>query len=1019
MDDERDRETPSSIAHQKRAILTERALLALIVFSLAATFNLMLAIHRHTAPIARPPDPSVAIAAEPSAPAWSQAVNQSSTAIDSGPQTATASRPSEPAVVSPPPEDPTKKALAGLATATAQETEAGEQADRRAAALEVATQAATAESRRWQRRELLVRQQIAGLAARADDLENAASVLDAERDVLAHERDALKAALSKAGRRSGFAVLPYKGPNGTWRRPIVLECKSGAVKLQPKGPTFSSLELSPLINPRSSPLVRAIAQEMLHIQASDTPDGAAAVPYLVFLVRPHGIRPYYEARTCLEPLGIAFGYELIEQDLEVEIPDFDNLASWDGSVPLDMPLEPAPRSKASVAMNSPSDRGALATGSWPERSGRGAHQPGTELGDGDGAKPEDFVWPSRPRQSGRGNGSNSGPEGSAPNGLASGSDGTELSGPGGAGQPGIAGGGGSFRSFSNQSAPSGGTGGNGALRSPESARYPGIGTGTGLTSAGGRGSGLPAGGGTGSDLTPGGGTGSGLLAGGGTGSGLLTGGTGSGLTPGGGTASNPVANGGAGADLSPSAGSGPNMTPGSGSGSRVTGGGGSGNGMSPGDSSSSNLPPLGDVGLNLTPRNNAGSTPTPAPGAVSGTRSGATGGGEPAATGQLPGSPGTDSVSTTNGGGGSPLPDLEPASDGGATRPLPTGTISPANRPTSTGSAAGPAGGGPGQAGFGTSAPGGPGSATSGPIGGGPGQGSGSPPAGQDAMPATAIAGTGSPGGVGAASDKTGGAAAIGGFAGTNPGSGSAAGDSTSQPSGGQQRGSAEAAQGSSGSNGSPNDTPSAGASGQPSIGMYLPGGLTSPPSSPSSSGFGAPSSSTSTSQNSSNDSMGGMPLDTLSTTGSSSSSASSSFGQPASAAKDSSSSDDLIFAPAPRQASRPGSIEVPFEIVVVCRQNDILLHPGGYRLSAQAMRQQAANKDCLLAREIVAMVRKRAIVDPMIRPKPKIKFLVETNGSSTFWTARRQLLFSLPDWPMSLQVPGTQDLHVFTKETW
>jgi hypothetical protein len=94
-------------------------------------------------------------------------------------------------------------------------------------------------------------------------------------------------------------------------------------------------------------------------------------------------------------------------------------------------------------------------------------------------------------------------------------------------------------------------------------------------------------------------------------------------------------------------------------------------------------------------------------------------------------------------------------------------------------------------------------------------------------------------------------------------------------------------------------------------------------------------------------------------------------------------------------------------------------LHPGGYRLSSQVMRQQGVNKNSMLAREIVAMVRKRAIVDPLIRPKPKIKFLLETNGSDTFWSARRQLLFSLPDWPMSLQVSGTQDLHVFSKETW
>ena len=224
------------------------------------------------------------------------------------------------------------------------------------------------------------------------------------RDVLAKERDALKAALAKAGRRSGFAVLPYKGPNGTWRRPIVLECSAGSVKLQPKGTAFTAMDLSPLINPRSSPLVQAVAHEMLHIQASDTPDGAAAVPYLVFLVRPSGIRPYYEARTCLEPLGIAFGYELIEQDLVVDIPDFDNLATGTARCHWTCPWSPA-TVQASVAMNSPPASGnGTATRSrgdqpastgWPESSSRAGQQSAGEPGNGDGTAPEDFVWPSR------------------------------------------------------------------------------------------------------------------------------------------------------------------------------------------------------------------------------------------------------------------------------------------------------------------------------------------------------------------------------------------------------------------------------------------------------------------------------------------------------------------------------------------------------------------------------------------------------------------------------------------------
>ena len=132
----------------------------------------------------------------------------------------------------------------------ASEIAAAREADQRSSKLEVARKSAVAESERWKRRELLVKQQISLLSKRAKDLEQDALELDAERDVLARERDILKAALSKAGQRSGNSVLPYKGPNGTWRRPIVVECVGNVAKLQPSGPTFTMMELSPLIHPR-------------------------------------------------------------------------------------------------------------------------------------------------------------------------------------------------------------------------------------------------------------------------------------------------------------------------------------------------------------------------------------------------------------------------------------------------------------------------------------------------------------------------------------------------------------------------------------------------------------------------------------------------------------------------------------------------------------------------------------------------------------------------------------------------
>ena len=210
--------------------------------------------------------------------------------------------------------------------------------------------------------------------------------------------------LTKVGQHSGNSILPYKGPNGTWRRPIVIECVGNVAKLQPQGQTFSMLELSPLISPRSSPVVLAIAREMLRIDRAGTPDGAPVVPYLVFMVRPNGIRPYYEVRARLEPLGIAFGYELVEQDLAVDIPNYDDLTTWDGTTPLEMPDIAAATAKPRIGWPStaatdsrgrnrtrasavlppedPAMAGDSATsGAWPSsRDGGGTAGPGSSAG---------------------------------------------------------------------------------------------------------------------------------------------------------------------------------------------------------------------------------------------------------------------------------------------------------------------------------------------------------------------------------------------------------------------------------------------------------------------------------------------------------------------------------------------------------------------------------------------------------------------------------------------------------------
>jgi hypothetical protein len=763
--------------------------------------------------------------------------------------------------------------LAALDTATAKEIAAGAQADHRAARLQEACDVALADSQRSKRREMLVRQQIVGLTERADRLDREVQFLDSERDVLARERDALKAALTKAERRTGYAVLPYKGPNGTWQRPIVLDCMAEGVRLQRQARMFTPLDLSPLIHRRSSPFVQAIARELSHIRVADTPDGAPAVPYLVFLVRPDGIRRYYEARTCLEPLGIAFGYELIAQNLAVNVPDYDDLSTWDGTIPLDLPLESAPRNPSTIASlssaegrpgpASPSIYGGgrpvqASPGAGGGTFGTGVRPPGSDTAAPDESSPEDFVWPGRGRDAAgdhradsrgasfRGNDApfgGSGPGQPAP--IANeGSDGLEA-------------GGLSLKPAGSQEHSSNGageTGGWGAKAPPLSGAQKQSSSGTDQTRA------------LGAKAPP------------------LSG-------------------------AQEQSSSGAEETKGWWAKAHPTAG----------------APDRSSDRIDGTRRRAAEAHP------IAGAQE------------RSPG--GADAI-----GGGS------------------AGAIEPS-------------GGGPGGGGSGGGAPSSPGS-------------------GLFARSAS-LAGTGS---------GTGAAAGLDPLPDLEPAGESGAIVARQPPPDGSPREAPAGGLGGADQSQPPGETGSSAGSQLPTWEQVSAG------SSSNSSGL-ATSSSTSAGTANASSSMSGISLGSASSASSRASSSGLSWGQDS--ASSSGGSDEVNFPPRPRPVAPMGSIEVPFEIVVVCRRYDVLLHPGAYRVTLQAMNDEGGGEDGLLAREIRAMVRRRVAVDPLIRPKPSIRFLVESYGAATFWTARRQLLFTLPDWPMSLQVSSSQESRVLNMETW
>jgi hypothetical protein len=228
-----------------------------------------------------------------------------------------------------PPEDLTPKVVAGLSRQTEDEKSLAHRADLTAANIEQAVERAKRERARWRLREALVRKQVDGLEQEAKRAAAEADDLDRLRDALETRIAAAKDELAKAGFEKAVALLPYRGTSGTWKRPICIECAAGGVQLQPNGPSFSLADLMAYERLGvSNPLVRAVARTLLSIDRHASPDGGPIIPYLMFLVRPDGIRAFYEARARLEIIGIAFGYELVDQDAEFSYPDLNDPAEW-------------------------------------------------------------------------------------------------------------------------------------------------------------------------------------------------------------------------------------------------------------------------------------------------------------------------------------------------------------------------------------------------------------------------------------------------------------------------------------------------------------------------------------------------------------------------------------------------------------------------------------------------------------------------------------------------------------------
>jgi hypothetical protein len=155
-----------------------------------------------------------------------------------------------------------------------------------------------------------------------DDRQQAEREVRRLRQLIAESEQSIASLKEQAGKgKRSYALMPYEGPNGTFRRPIYVECVQNALILQPEGVEINRDQLRPPYGP-GNPLAAALRAAREHLIRLYPNEGQSRdlEPYPLLLVRPEGLLMYNRARKAIEGGDFDFGYELVETDWKLKYP---------------------------------------------------------------------------------------------------------------------------------------------------------------------------------------------------------------------------------------------------------------------------------------------------------------------------------------------------------------------------------------------------------------------------------------------------------------------------------------------------------------------------------------------------------------------------------------------------------------------------------------------------------------------------------------------------------------------------
>jgi hypothetical protein len=100
---------------------------------------------------------------------------------------------------------------------------------------------------------------------------------------------------------------------------------------------------------------------------------------------------------------------------------------------------------------------------------------------------------------------------------------------------------------------------------------------------------------------------------------------------------------------------------------------------------------------------------------------------------------------------------------------------------------------------------------------------------------------------------------------------------------------------------------------------------------------------------------------------------------------------------------------------VVASGRKGVTIHPGGYRLSEETVKQD----DGRLMKAIEAVAASERRKQPASDPVPTVRFLVEPGGYGLYWSARSQVELARPEWPITWQASQPRTFSLFGSERW